>query len=359
MPFLDAAARIDAAGVAFIEGVSTNLDYRTQRGGAGEHQSEAHRSRSARPRVPDRRDSRRRTRRAARCSILRRRSKSSSSSRTSRPLLPGIKVAVEDARGMYKEGADDAWRKSSRRRKVGAAAARVSASSSRPKRLSGRTNAPTAARRGHPTRPLFFTIAPGAAENYDKAVRVAQGYRVNAISKMLPISTADRIPADEKQKIDAAIPRQALVKPRAGEKAARHRRLSGRRFLPQHRRAREPDAAAHREIHRRVRADLRQQPREPAISAHQAVRRGVSQQRRRSRVLRSRGARRLDPLRARRRRRRRAAWNDVRLAGSARVRRVDGRAGRAAPVQRRAGHAEDRRSRRVRSRSISAARDFR
>ena len=28
MPFLDAAARIDAAGVAFVEAVSTNLDYR-------------------------------------------------------------------------------------------------------------------------------------------------------------------------------------------------------------------------------------------------------------------------------------------------------------------------------------------
>jgi hypothetical protein len=28
IPFLDAAAKIDAAGVAFVEGVSTNLDYR-------------------------------------------------------------------------------------------------------------------------------------------------------------------------------------------------------------------------------------------------------------------------------------------------------------------------------------------
>ena len=63
------------------------------------------------------------------------------------------------------------------------------------------------------------------------------------------------------------------------------------------RRAREPDAAAHREVHRRVRAGLRQQPREPAISTHQAVRRRVSQQRRRSRVLRSRSARWADPLR--------------------------------------------------------------
>ena len=68
------------------------------------------------------------------------------------------------------------------------------------------------------TRPLFFTIAPGAADNYDKAVRGAQGYRVNAISRMLPITTADRIPADEKAKIDAAVPRQALVKPKQARK---------------------------------------------------------------------------------------------------------------------------------------------
>src|SRR5688572_21879332 len=32
LPFLDAAARIDAAGVAFIEAVSTNLDYKLSAG---------------------------------------------------------------------------------------------------------------------------------------------------------------------------------------------------------------------------------------------------------------------------------------------------------------------------------------
>ena len=41
---------------------------------------------------------------------------------------------------------------------------------------------------------------------------------MNAISKMLPITTADRIPADERAKIDAAIPRQALAKPRQARK---------------------------------------------------------------------------------------------------------------------------------------------
>jgi hypothetical protein len=55
-------------------------------------------------------------------------------------------------------------------------------------------------------------------ENYDRAVRVAQGYRVNAISRMMPITTTDGIPADERQKIDAAVPRQALVKPRSARK---------------------------------------------------------------------------------------------------------------------------------------------
>ena len=47
---------------------------------------------------------------------------------------------------------------------------------------------------------------------------MAQGYRVNAISRMMPITTTDRIPADERQKIDAAVPRQALVKPRQARK---------------------------------------------------------------------------------------------------------------------------------------------
>ena len=65
---------------------------------------------------------------------------------------------------------------------------------------------------------LFFTIDPGAAENYDKAVRVAEGYRVDAISRMMPITTTDKIPADERQKIDAAIPRQPLVTPKKARK---------------------------------------------------------------------------------------------------------------------------------------------
>ena len=47
---------------------------------------------------------------------------------------------------------------------------------------------------------------------------MAQGYRVNAISRMLPITTTDHIPADERQKIDAAVPRQALVKPARARK---------------------------------------------------------------------------------------------------------------------------------------------
>jgi type 1 glutamine amidotransferase len=65
---------------------------------------------------------------------------------------------------------------------------------------------------------LFFTIDPGAGDAYDNAVRVAMGYRVNAISRMLPITTTDKIPADEKQKVDAAVPRQALVKPQRPRK---------------------------------------------------------------------------------------------------------------------------------------------
>ena len=131
--------------------------------------------------------------------------------------LPGIKVAVEDGRGMYKEGATTLG--ANLRDAAKAAPLLLELSKQQPPEAPEWPNKCTDCGTSRPSnRSLFFTIAPGAAENYDKAVRVAQGYRVNAISKMLPISTADRIPADEKAKIDAAIPRQALVKPRQARK---------------------------------------------------------------------------------------------------------------------------------------------
>ena len=40
------------------------------------------------------------------------------------------------------------------------------------------------------------------------------GYRVEQISKILPITSVDKVPPDERQKIEAGLPRQAVVKPK-------------------------------------------------------------------------------------------------------------------------------------------------
>ena len=68
-------------------------------------------------------------------------------------------------------------------------------------------------------KPLFLTLDPAngqlaqAADAYDQAVLPAIAYRIDTLSRMQTISTPDKLPADVRQKIDAAIPRQALVKP--------------------------------------------------------------------------------------------------------------------------------------------------
>ena len=73
-------------------------------------------------------------------------------------------------------------------------------------------------------KPLFFTLDPSgaglsqAADAYDKAVLPAIAYRIDTLSRMQTISSPDSIPLDVKQKIDAAIPRQALVKPKRPRK---------------------------------------------------------------------------------------------------------------------------------------------
>jgi hypothetical protein len=212
MPFLEAAARIDAAGVAFVEGVSTNLDYRL---GADEIADIKARLTDLGLRVPAYRldaipvDDASRGRlldfaKALEIDLI----------LTKQPAnLVGITVAVEDGRGMYKQG--ETTLGANLRDAATSAPLLLELSKQQPPEAPEWPNKCTDCGTSRPSnRPMFFTIAPGAADNYDKAVRVAQGYRVNAISRMLPITTADRIPADEKQKIDAAVPRQALVKPR-------------------------------------------------------------------------------------------------------------------------------------------------
>jgi type 1 glutamine amidotransferase len=73
-------------------------------------------------------------------------------------------------------------------------------------------------------KPLFLTLDPAdgqlsqAADAYDKAVLPAIAYRIDTLSRMQTISTPDKLPADVRQKIDAAIPRQALAKPKTPRK---------------------------------------------------------------------------------------------------------------------------------------------
>lgn len=216
MSFLDAAARIDAAGVAFVEGVSTNLDYRL---GADELATIKARLGDLGLRVPAFRIDAIPADEAARNRLLEfAKALEIEVIITKQPAsLAGVQVAVEDARRMYKQGATTLGAN------LGDAAQSapllLELSKQQPPEAPDWPNKCTDCGTSRPSnRSLFFTIAPGAAENYDKAVRVAQGYRVNAISRMLPISTTDRIPADEKQKIDAAIPRQPLVTPKRARK---------------------------------------------------------------------------------------------------------------------------------------------
>lgn len=56
------------------------------------------------------------------------------------------------------------------------------------------------------------------ASDLEKVVRPAMGYRVDEDAKLIPITIADRIPADVKQKIDAALPRTAAVQPKKSRK---------------------------------------------------------------------------------------------------------------------------------------------
>jgi type 1 glutamine amidotransferase len=216
LPFLEAAARIDREGIAFVEGVSTNLDYTMS---ADELTNIKARLTDLGLRVPAYRIDTIPADAASRSTLLEfAKSLEIDLIVTSKPVtLAGVKVAVEDGRGLYKEGATTLG--ANLRDAAKAAPLLLELSKQQPPEAPEWPNKCTDCATSRPSnRSLFFTITPGAAENYDAAVRVAQGYRVNAISTMLPISTVDRIPADERAKIDAAIPRQPLVKPRQARK---------------------------------------------------------------------------------------------------------------------------------------------
>jgi type 1 glutamine amidotransferase len=70
-------------------------------------------------------------------------------------------------------------------------------------------------------KPLFIAldITTGAGvEQFEAALRHAMGYRIEQVSKLTPITSVDKVPADERAKIEAALPRQAAVKPKKPRK---------------------------------------------------------------------------------------------------------------------------------------------
>ena len=78
-------------------------------------------------------------------------------------------------------------------------------------------------------KPVFFILdPPGAADPakylanaidvFEKAVRPVQGQRVDEMSRKTPITKTDTVPADERQRIEAALPKQALAKPKKPRK---------------------------------------------------------------------------------------------------------------------------------------------
>jgi type 1 glutamine amidotransferase len=59
---------------------------------------------------------------------------------------------------------------------------------------------------------------PSAIERFEKAARFAMGYRVEQISALIPIAGADKVPVEDRAKIEAAAPKKALVAPRKPRK---------------------------------------------------------------------------------------------------------------------------------------------
>ncbi len=72
-------------------------------------------------------------------------------------------------------------------------------------------------------KPVFFGLDPAAnfasaAGAYDAAIVPALGYRVDELARLTPISTPEKVPADQRRLIESAIPRRALVTPKKPRK---------------------------------------------------------------------------------------------------------------------------------------------
>ena len=63
-----------------------------------------------------------------------------------------------------------------------------------------------------------FAELSQSAEAFEKAARPAMGFRVHQDTRLLPSTSPDLVPADERQKIEAGVPRQALATPKKPRK---------------------------------------------------------------------------------------------------------------------------------------------
>ncbi len=68
------------------------------------------------------------------------------------------------------------------------------------------------------TRGATFNVLSQAAEDFEKAARPAMGYRIEQDARLIPPTSSDRIPSDVRQKIEAALPKTALVAPKKPRK---------------------------------------------------------------------------------------------------------------------------------------------
>jgi type 1 glutamine amidotransferase len=67
---------------------------------------------------------------------------------------------------------------------------------------------------------VVMTLEANAAavDRFEKAARPAMGYRINEDAKLIPITSVAHVPPEDRLKIEAALPKQAIVKPKKPRK---------------------------------------------------------------------------------------------------------------------------------------------
>jgi type 1 glutamine amidotransferase len=65
---------------------------------------------------------------------------------------------------------------------------------------------------------LTLDANAAAIDRFEKAVRPAMGYRISEDAKLIPITSVAHVPPEDRAKIEAALPKQAIVKPKKPRK---------------------------------------------------------------------------------------------------------------------------------------------